>query len=145
MVADAQQLVDALSTFKLEGTLPPPRTSASLRCQIEIWNDTHPADNIIVVAGGIKFFFRDGKDETVGPYTLNLRGGQKKTIWSTNDKGCVFRYFVAMTCVIDGNTQNLTYDAPPTPKDCLIRDGVVIRIKRIRAPGDREVLELVQG
>lgn len=144
-------LVAAVAKLKNSAPISPPvRTAGSLVCRVTVLNNTHPADNAVIVAAGTRYFFRGGKDETVGPYTLNLHGQESYTFSSTDSNGCVIRYFFALTCTIDGRPQNITFDWPAQdphppnlePNKCVIQGGFSIGVRSAVAPGEPLLLEV---
>ena len=96
-------------------------------CQITVINGTPPDWGVVIVAGGTKFFYRDGSDYTDGPRPLNVGAGQSATFVSNDPAKCVFQFFNAINVAIPGQPQQtFTSQDGVGPGECLYHESLTL-------------------
>lgn len=79
------------------------------RCEFEIENGTPSGWQATILEVGVKFFYRDGTDDTDGPRRVNLQSGQKASFFSKKADQCVFQVFAAIKVHVQGEPNDATY------------------------------------
>ena len=129
--------IDADSLLAQLETLRPAQAARGYQCQITLINNCPPAWGVVIVAAGVKFFYRDGSDYTDGPRNVNLSSGQSATFVSDDAQKCVYQYFLAMTVTVPGEgAQNMTNQGSAGEGECLIHTSVTLGPKSAIAQND---------
>jgi hypothetical protein len=100
-------------------------------CQITLVNATPPNWGVVIVSGGVKFFYRDGTDFTDGPKTLSLGFGQSAIFASDEPDGCVFEFCIAFNVRIGGDQQTFTHQDGVGHEGCLQHESVTLGPKAV--------------
>lgn len=105
-------------------------------CQITLVNACPPEWGVVIVAGGTKFFYRDGTDFTDGPRPLNISAGQSATFMSNQPDECVFQFFIAFNVVVQGQQQTFTNQDGVPAGQCLLHESVTLAPKPFATEGE---------
>ena len=117
--------------------------AAGYVAQVTIINNCPPAWGVVIAAGGVKFFYRDGSDYTDGPRAINLSSGQSATFTSNDPNKCVGQFFAAMTVVVPNEpAQNMTNQDGVPEGQCLIHESVILGPKSASLPISKEPRKL---
>ncbi|MEO9903964.1 hypothetical protein [Nisaea sp.] len=99
------------------------------KAKLVLTNNAPAKWNTMIVAAGVKFFFRDGTNFTDGPRELQLPTGDR-TVFSGNDpRGCVFQYVVATLVIVDDDIPEIiTYRDGMAPGQCMQRATISLQL-----------------
>lgn len=105
---------------------------ASGRCSIILVNGCPPEWRVVILSGGVKFFYRDGAEYIDGPRPLNLSSGQSAAFFSNDANKCVHQFFLAMNVKAgDEAPVTMTHQDGVEPGKCLLRMTITLGPKRV--------------
>lgn len=105
---------------------------ANGRCTIILVNGCPPEWRVVILSGGVKFFYRDGTDHIDGPRPLNLGSGQSAAFFSNDANKCVHQFFLAMNVKAgDEDPITMTHQDGVEAGKCLLRMTITLGPKRV--------------
>lgn len=108
------------------------------RCEFELENATPSGWQATILEAGVKFFYRDGTDDTDGPRRINLQSGQKASFFSRQSSKCVYQVFAVIKVHVQGepNDATYTYRDDAGANQCFMKVPVRLGPKNVVAEAD---------
>jgi hypothetical protein len=109
------------SSDQMEKSLSAIAAGPGQLCRVILRNACPPEWNLLIIAGGCKFFYRDGTEYQDGPHALKLASGQETSFSSNDPSKCVGSEMTVCTVKVpDQPAQNLAGSGDCPANECLL-------------------------